>query len=159
MQPFFRKKQIEILEARIKEWLGTPYCHMGASKGGVDCAKFIGLILVEMGFISEIEDDYYPRDWHLHGNNEILINSFKKHGRLLPDNLYLTYFPYSNKELLLPGDVLTIAMHKKGISNHAAIILSNNRIVHCLERRGIFICQFSEVWQKRTKFIFRLYEK
>ena len=63
-----------------EDWYGTPYSHMQkAKRRGVDCTLFIAECLREAGFISKVEYDYYPRDWHIHTNEEIVLNNIKNH--------------------------------------------------------------------------------
>lgn len=81
MKPFFeseeRKKQLyDVLES----WRGTPYRHRtGVKQLGVDCAFFIGCVVVELGIINNFKVTDYPMDFHLHSSDEGFANHLRNH--------------------------------------------------------------------------------
>lgn len=162
MKPYFavdsRKDRLQKIAA---DWIGTPYLHCGDSKNGTDCAKFIALILVEIGLLSRLEKGIiYSRDWFLHGGCcDLIVESFARHGeRYLSTGLSMELFPYCNRWLILPGDILFFSTGEHGRCNHAGLYLGDDKFVHCLERKGVYIADFSLHWRPKAKKLFRIYE-
>lgn len=59
--------------AEARSWIGTPYHHMGNVKGrsgGVDCGMIIIRIYSEVGFFPFFDPRPYPRQFHLHQQDE-----------------------------------------------------------------------------------------
>lgn len=157
MLPYFDDNKVKELEAFGKDWLGSPYHHMGYTKGGVDCAKFIAIGLIKLGALTFFcNDGYYPNDWFIHGKREVLIDSFLKNSEYLQPELKVINFPYNNQFMLFPGDCILFAMQKSGLCNHAAFYLPGNRLLHATERQGVHFCEFLFSWRLRARQIFRL---
>lgn len=167
MKSYFADPQhLKALREIISRWEGTPYLHMGTKcRGGVDCAKMVGLILTELGVIPGIEDKFYSRDWHLHGNDEVLAQSVRRHGEKLRAGLSLREWANDPVEVQ-PGDVLLFAVARRnGPAHHAGIYLGTPsgsvgaaEMFHCIQRAGAVVSQFGKTWRERTRFIFRLLE-
>lgn len=155
----------------IKSWLGTPYFHMACEKGaGADCTKFIGACMVEAGIFSQLKPrEYYPRDWMVHGNTEILFNSFNEHISLYtkkPYRVELFTFEKENRfdESNLPkiddlffGDVLCFSNQASRLTNHTAIYLSKGEMVHAINKKGVCITQLNKVWYSQMTGVYRVY--
>jgi len=159
MREYFANVNNQIrLNHIIASWIGAPYHHMGYTRGGVDCTKFVGLVCLELGILWDMERDiYYGRDWYIHGQHEVVLESFDRHiAAFLQPGLHISKFVYT-KQPLINGDVVCIATHAKGLCNHTGIFLDPNRMAHCLEFKGIFICDFGQ-WGPNVKFFYRLYE-
>lgn len=60
-----------VVEA-ARTWIGTPYQHMGFSKGvAVDCLMLlIGVFCVDTGLVPMFDPRPYTRDWALHRGEE-----------------------------------------------------------------------------------------
>jgi len=57
--------------AEAMTWLGTPWHHRGRVKGaGVDCAQFVIAAYAGAGVITDFDTGEYPRDWHIHRDQE-----------------------------------------------------------------------------------------
>ena len=155
---FDRKENKEKLNRIVAGWIGTSYHHMGASRGGVDCTKFVALVLVEMAILSDFEKNiYYPSDWYMHGNEEICLNSIERNlTKYLLREFYVEQYPFDFSKIEF-GDLLCIAKNRKGFVNHTALYLGDNKIAHCVSGAGVFIGQFSFAYSQRTKKIFRLF--
>ena len=81
-------KNVDLLRAEVKSWDGTPYWHHDGKKGmGCDCIHFVVRILEVFG-IGPIKVPEYPKDWHLHRNEELLITGFDKEVPCEPVNCY-----------------------------------------------------------------------
>lgn len=158
MEIFFGDKlELIKLKEACKSWLGSPYLHMGCSKGGVDCTKFVGLVLEEIGVISGIDKEvYYPRDWHIHGKSELVLESFMEHSKLLTSGLSSKIFDFTSEPNLLFGDVLCLSLNGR-LCNHTAFYLGDGKIIHCVQRLGVIEARLSPQWTNKVKKVFRLY--
>lgn len=78
MKSFFgNSERLEALRKTLQEWQGTPYVHFAGVKGaGCDCIHFVAKVLEELG-AGETRIPWYPKDWHLHSGEELLLNGFK----------------------------------------------------------------------------------
>ena len=122
MQEYFANDDnFEKLLAEIWEWKDTPYWRNAAVQGrGADCATFILKVLHNLGIITEFSTlEYLPKDWHVNGNQEILLASIELHAQKLAANLEVFYF--EPDENLKRGDLLIFSTAGTKICNHAAI--------------------------------------
>ena len=142
----------------IEDWRGVPYRHMGMSKGGVDCTKFVGLVCVDLGILAKVDEAYYGRDWYLHSDREVVLESLERHVQYLAAGLQLRKLPneLTRPQSLQFGDVLCMTTGKHKACNHAAIYLGDNKMVHCLASKGVHIAQYLYFWASRTRFLYRL---
>lgn len=101
-------------EAVVREamsWLRTPYHHMGRVKGhrgGVDCAMLLAEVYERAGVVPHVDVSHYPRDWHLHRNDERFLSY------ILPRAVEIADHP-------MPGDVVTYHVGR-GMA-HAGIVI------------------------------------
>lgn len=149
-----------LLLKKIQGWEGVPYMHMGETAGGVDCTKLVGLILTEMGVISQIAKRvYYPKDWHINGSKEVVISSFSAHNKYARKGLELqtTQIPVNNNFIPMFGDIIGFSTNQKRLTNHVAIYIGS-QIFHCLPSVGCIKSQYSAFWKKRVSCIFRIME-
>jgi len=144
----------------LLSWVGTPYKHMGRVKGrGVDCNMFIGQSLVNLGILTDLNYEYYPKDWWEHTDDQIILFYIEKHRKLLKEgfDFYQVNFP---NEKLLRGDYLGFAvLNSKGIVNHSGILLDNNTFIHASIGKGVRIDELNDYWLKHLKIVFRLIYK
>jgi cell wall-associated NlpC family hydrolase len=65
----------EAVVAEAMTWLGTPWRHRGRIKGaGVDCAQFVIKAYAGAGLIEDFDTGEYPRDWHIHRDEERFLS-------------------------------------------------------------------------------------
>lgn len=161
MRAFFEEKQnTDELHEAVKRWLGVPYWHMGCSKNGVDCTKFVGLLYGELDLMTHIEEVYYPRDWMKHGKEQIMRDAFEYHLQAyMPRNLTYFVFEYLEGRELMPGDVLLMAPCRREIYSHSALFIGENKIVQALERKGVFTTDFGVYWREMTGQFIRIFYK
>ena len=102
-----------LTEAR--SWLGTPFHHAQAVKGGgVDCAMFLASVYHLAGIVPWYDPRPYPPDWHLHQDVERFLGEIRKHAHRV--------------KIAKPGDV---ALYRYGrCVAHGAIIEDGNYIIH-----------------------------
>ena len=68
--------------AEAMTWLGTPWRHMARLKGvGVDCANLPIAVYGACGLIEPFDPPPYPRDWHIHRNEERIVPVIERFGR------------------------------------------------------------------------------
>lgn len=133
---------------------------MGDTKGGVDCTKLIGLILVEYGVLKRVEPVYYGRDWFVHGSAENVFMSFHRHLLLyLRRPVKYLQLKFDERTQLMTGDCLLITTSKRGLCNHTALVTAPGKILHAIERQGgVQEIDFTEYWRDKTRAVFRLYD-
>jgi len=161
MREYFElKENQEALLQEATQWMGVPYLHMGCDRGGMDCTKFVGVVLQNLGILEDFPRNvYYPTDWYQHGSEEICLNSIAQTmQKKLKKNLLAQMVPFVKGEIKF-GDLVCIAKNAKGLVNHTALYLGENKIVHCLQGKGVFVGQFSYSYATVTRFLFRLFFK
>jgi len=81
MKPFFstQERKDELYKVLVS-WKDTPFKHhTGVKHLGVDCAFFIGCVLVELGIINNFKVTDYSTDFHLHSSDEGFANHLRNH--------------------------------------------------------------------------------
>ena len=158
MQPLFqdRNEWLKFL-AILESWLGTPYRHLQMAKGrGADCTLFIGACYLEAGILTAVTYDYYPRDWHIHTDEEVVLESLVRH---FTSHLTAGLRAERIEDLetpLMRGDFLCLKQPERKVTHHAAVYLGENRIIHALTRLGVTRSDWEPYWSRRLTRIFRL---
>lgn len=104
----------KILE-EARSFLNTPYHHQGRIKGvGVDCAMLLAEVYEKAGLVPFLDPRPYPRDWHLHRNEERYLGWVRRYGREVsaPD----------------PGDVALFQFGR--CVSHGAVVVQWPIIIH-----------------------------
>jgi cell wall-associated NlpC family hydrolase len=110
--------------ALAKEWLGTPYHHMGRIKGaGVDCAMFPLEVYRAAGLLPGLDIPFYPHDWHLHRSDEIYL-------KIVESLATEVQWP-------LAGDFVLYRFGRTW--SHGAIVLDWPLIIHAVAGRGVIL--------------------
>lgn len=125
-------------------WLGTPYHHEARVKGeGVDCAYFLREVFAAAGIVPRAAIPHYPRDWHMHRDEERYLSFILEHGR--PVNP-----PY------LPADVPTYKIGR--CVSHAAIIVAWPRLIHAYYQEKMVVLTSAETpfLADRARLVYRL---
>lgn len=77
MSYFDNEKKQKKLKQVLESWLETPFKHATGVKGqGVDCIYLVARVLEEVG-LGPFRIPEYPKDWHLHNSEELLIKGTK----------------------------------------------------------------------------------
>jgi cell wall-associated NlpC family hydrolase len=77
---FFDKENLVRLKSEICSWHDTPYKHWTGVKGrGCDCIHFIVRAYKAVGADKgrQIIIPKYPKDWHLHNGQKLLVDGIK----------------------------------------------------------------------------------
>jgi cell wall-associated NlpC family hydrolase len=125
----------------IEKYLGIPYQHRGRTLTGLDCWGFLKLVYADLGVrLFDIEDLEYSKVWGLEGRDY-----FKAH--------YFHDWAEVKEPEILDG---VLFVNSRRIANHAGIVLSNKRFIHCC-RQGVIISRLEDpAWIKRIEGFYRL---
>lgn len=114
-----------IKEAR--EWIGTPYHHLGrikGIKGGCDCITFLAGVFENAGMIERPEIPYYAMQWHLNQKEELYFAGLLEYAKEIPEPK--------------PG---CIALWKIGHTfSHGAIVIEWPLVIHSFIKSGVVEC-------------------
>lgn len=160
MMPYFadKQKQHDLCNA-AQLWIDVPYRHLGSTKNGTDCAKFIAVIFREIGIMRHVEENiYYGRDWALNGQVDLIRKSFLDHAKHLTDGLSLKDYRRDNCLFMIPGDILLFKTTENlKHSNHAGIMIGEKKFLHCMERKGVFDSELNYHWRNQLTWVLRVY--
>jgi len=146
-------------KAILLSWVGTPFRHMWSAKGrGTDCTLFLGSAMLEHGILTKLEYDYYPKDWHIHTQEEIVMDTFYRH---IQNNMapgYGVEWLPSVHEELKRGDILGFSTTSTGVTNHCGIVMDFPKpfMINCINQRGVRVIPVVSWWFKYLKNIFRV---
>lgn len=74
-------RRLTVIE-EARQWLRTPYHHMGRVKGGgTDCLMLLVEVYRAAGVIPQIDVPFYPPDWNLHRDAERYLNGVTRYAR------------------------------------------------------------------------------
>lgn len=129
--------------AEARGWIGTPFHHRQRTRGrGVDCVNLLIAVYAAVGLVPEISLPWYPHDWHMHRDRELLIETLERYA-----------YPVGAAGA---GDV---AVYGYGRSiSHAAIVESAETVIHayavegyvCRTERAALETRLAATWTKRT---------
>jgi len=114
--------------AEAMTWLGTPWAHRARVKGaGVDCAQFVIKAYAGAGVIDDFDTGEYPRDWHIHKDEE----------------RFLTFVPSFAREIseaqVLPGDLALFRIGR--VYSHGAIVVAWPQGIHAaIKAAAVVLC-------------------
>lgn len=113
--------------AEARTWLRTPYHSMGRVKGaGCDCYTLLLEVFGKVGlFTAKDEDEFYPRDWFLHAQEDHYKFRILRHARELVEHFC------SSTEMTSPGNIILLRVTgKKGsIDMHGGIITAWPKVI------------------------------
>jgi len=146
-----RPEMVDKLGDILKSWEHTPYRHYcGVKKKGVDCIHFVLRVYEELGVVAprQIKIPYYPPDWHLHREEELLLKTFMTHPIVRPRVRRV------NPNEPLEGDI--IIMKYGRVDSHGGIYYGS-RVWHAITKIGVqasHVCD--RMWSKRVTHAFRV---
>ncbi|MFH1776330.1 MAG: NlpC/P60 family protein [Candidatus Omnitrophota bacterium] len=136
------KTDLRDVEKRLVDtYLGIPYAHRGRTMTGLDCWGFLKLAYAGMGIrLFDVEDLQYSKVWGLKGKDY-----FK-------ENYYHDWQQVSEPQIF---DAV-LFLNSCGVANHAGMILSNRRFIHCC-RQGVIISRLDgREWREKVEGFYRL---
>lgn len=149
----------------LRSWKGTPYRHLCMVKGrGADCALFIASVWKELGILTAVEHDYYPRDWHVHTDDDRVRDGMTWHMQNKTAPGFQIIEP-TNLDYYVRGDFMGFSTGPRPTPNHACIWcgewpdtkqskqMYNSINANC---RGVCRITFGSWWRKRLVYILRV---
>ena len=147
--------------SELLSWVGTPYAHMQRAKGyGADCTMFIGQCFVDCGILNDLTYEYYSRDWFQHTDDPIVEEAIYKNfnENLKIENLVFKKILSSYNDFVR-GDFVLIGTVKQSLSNHGAILLDSEKMIHSINHAGVEVTHYVKWWRRHTRYKMRLYEE
>lgn len=139
MDEAFRSEIVRL--ARL--WIGTPYHHQASVRGvGSDCLGLVRGIYRELhGHEPESLPAYTP-DWAERMGAETMAEAARRH--------------LEEKEPAdaQAGDVVLFRMKENGPAKHAAVLSSNDRMIHAWSGHAVAETGFDASWRRRMAFAF-----
>jgi NlpC/P60 family putative phage cell wall peptidase len=130
--------------AEARSWVGTPYRHQASLKGvGCDCLGLVrGVWRALLGEEPESVPPYAP-DWAEAAGGEPLAEAALRHLiAIQPANF-------------LPGDVLLFRWRAGNTAKHAAIVTTENLMVHAHDGAAVAEVAIAPWWRRRLAYAFR----
>lgn len=125
---------------------------------GADCALFVAAAMQKTGFLGEIPRQEYSRDWHLHENSSLVLESYFIGIRNCREGLVFELMD-GCPEHCLRGDMFLMSCVPSGIIHHAGICINEHSMIHSIQRQGVKIVPFKGWWRRHVKKTARLMEK
>ncbi len=124
------------------EWIGTPYRHQAACKGGgTDCLGLLrGIWRKFYGTEPELVPPY-SADWSEPQGREALLSAAHRHLR-----------PKARADAAI-GDVLLFRMKRSGVAKHLGIQVALGAapaFIHAYSGQGVTCSPLSNPWQRRV---------
>ena len=140
MRPVLR----EAIVAEARAWVGTPYRHQASLKGvGADCLGLVrGVWRSVIGNEPEAAPPYTP-DWAEALGEETLLGAALRH------------MPEVAPGQARAGDVLLFRMALGAPAKHAAIVVSEDRILHAYWGRAVCETRLVPWWRRRIAAAFQ----
>jgi len=119
----------ERIVAEARKWLGTPYHHQADVIGaGCDCAMLLARVYHAVGLIPAVDPRPYPRDWHLHRDEERYLGWVKQYCR-----------PVKGEPK--PGDLVLYRVGR--CYSHGAIVVEWPMIIHAyMDERAVVLGRY-----------------
>jgi cell wall-associated NlpC family hydrolase len=129
-------------EALITKYVGVPYLYLGRDpKKGLDCLGLIINFLQDVGQeVKKYDYEGYSEKWSKNGEGDYFIDK-------MPEE-------YMHVDIPHRGDVV-LFHNGEGISNHAGVVLTNNRFIHTC-KAGTVVNRLNEKqWYGRITGFYR----
>ena len=136
-------KPDEIIAA-ARGWINTPYRHQASVKGvGCDCLGLVRGVWRDVYGAEPETPPPYAADWAESTAVETLANAALRH---------LFAIPLFDVQA---GDVLLFRWRSHLPAKHAAIAVSDHRMIHAHDGLAVCEVEFSNWWRRRMAFAFR----
>ena len=131
------------LIAEARGWIGTPYLHRASCKAhGTDCLGLVrGVWRAVLGEEPEPLPAYAP-DWAEATRAEQMRDAGERH--LVPVAL----------DAIRPGDIMLFRWRAHLPAKHAAILVSEDRMVHAHDGAAVAEVFLAPWWRRRLAFAF-----
>lgn len=128
-----------VVEA-ARGWIGTPYVHQGAGRGGTDCLGLLRGLWRELRGVEPGPVPAYTPDWAEPGRQEVLLTAAR---------VWLVEKPLAD---VAAGDVLLFRMRAGHIAKHLGIqgnIGPLATFIHAYSGHGVIESPLSDPWRRR----------
>ncbi len=133
----------DLIIKTARSWIGTPYHHQANLKQvGCDCLGLILGVYSELNTALKIDLPNYTPDWAETHNNDLMLNGMKDH---------LNQIEISQKQ---KGDVLLFRFRENMAAKHAAILSTENKMIHALEGANVSEVYLNKWWHRRIAATF-----
>lgn len=127
-----------------RSWLGTPYHHQACCKGvGVDCLGLVRGVWRDCFGADCIAPPAYSRDWAEASGTETMLQGASQH--LVAVDL----------QAIEPGDVIVFRLRAGFVAKHAAIVATDETMIHAMEGCPVSEVALSPWWRRRIAGAFR----
>lgn len=150
--------KIDFIE-HITGWIGTPYrTGKPLKRRGTDCAQFIAEGLKDSGLITSYAPAVFPRDWYVHDSrNQVLLNHVVDTLMANLDSKHsFVNLRFTEGMELLPGDILLFCLYNNPVRNHAAVLIEENTMVHCVVKATVTKCKLNNFYLRKLKNVVRI---
>lgn len=137
------------METSWDKYVGLPFKHLGlVPDTGIDCFNLIKHIYkkelnIELPYTTRNFCDIIDENWYS-----------RTHERLI-DNVSTTKYGWEKTDKLEPYNVITMTMGSSNITNHCAIYIGNNKILHTLQNHKSHIAVYGSYYKQYTMGIFK----
>lgn len=115
----------------VREWLRTPYHHMGRVKtGGTDCLMLLAEVYERAGVVAHLEVPFYPPDWNLHRDAERYLEGLMQYAR----EVQPIQIPGSSPGTE-PGNIAVFRFGR--CFSHGAVVVAWPRLIHAWWNSGV----------------------
>lgn len=150
MKYFFEdEERKKALYEELQSWLYTPFSHRTGVKGlGCDCIHLV-LRTYESDRVKALKPGrvrvpVYPKDWHIHSSEELLLNALKS-------SLFLEEVDFTDP---MDGDIL---LHYFDLTNSHTALYCNGFVYHAIAGCGVQRTSFKDpFWNSKIKHAFRM---
>ncbi len=127
----------------IDKYLGIPYVHGGSTLDGLDCWGLLKCVYADLGIRLFDPECNYTKTWSKEGQH------------YFHDHYAVDWLSVSDPQ---PLDAV-LFINNNGIANHAGVVLSSGRFIHCC-RSGVIVSRLGDVsWQRRIEGFYRLKDR
>lgn len=136
-QQFARHDRARVVAA-ARAWTGTPYHHQASAKGiGTDCLGLVRGVYRTLYGREAAPVPGYTRDWAEAARRETLLEAARQ------------YLREVDRAQATKGDVLIFRWRDGVAAKHAAVLTSDNLMIHAVEGAPVCEVTLSSWWRRR----------
>jgi cell wall-associated NlpC family hydrolase len=137
------------METNWEKYIGIPYKHLGIDpKKGLDCLNLIKYIYkeelnIELPYTTRNFCDILDENWYS-----------RTHERYFDDSKIFAN-GWEKTNTLEPFDAITMVMGTSSITNHCALYIGNNRIIHTIQNHKSHIAVYGSYYKQYTMGVYK----
>ena len=134
----------DTITTAARSWIGTPYHHQACCKGvGVDCLGLVRGVWRDCFGADCVEPPAYSRDWAEASGIETMLAGAREHLIAIDVNA------------IEAGDVIVFRLRAGFVAKHAAIVATDETMIHAMEGCPVAEVALSSWWRRRIAGAFR----